>query len=217
MPTWRGTRPPTIGISPATARHTKMPTRVLLSSIFAPSHRACGPKIRLMPENGLSRDHFGFSAFVAKNRPPCAIAATTPTTSTITPIVSDSRNAMRAPIFSTVNMSRVSGDAVIASVVTSRSWICCMPRLVSHRMVIAIISTADQAPRSWVRATWPSLRLCLSFFGVAFSVFSSATAHPLARDLHGRHRLREHLEQALQRVGQHREGQADDEQRQADL
>ena len=69
-PVSRGTSPPTTGIRPTIERQTKNPTSALFSTIFAPSHRACGPKMRLAPLSGLSRDHLGLSALVAKNRPP---------------------------------------------------------------------------------------------------------------------------------------------------
>ena len=61
-----GTRPPTSGTIDLIVIQTRIPTRALLIRILAPSHTACGPKIRLMPLIGLSWDNFGFMRLVAR-------------------------------------------------------------------------------------------------------------------------------------------------------
>jgi hypothetical protein len=152
---------------------TKKPTRALFTSILAPSHRACGPNSRLAPWSGLSRDHFGLSALVAKNSPPWATAPSTLMTSTSRPRHTESSRISRPPSPSRSRALSADGRAIMARVRVSSAWTDSIPLPASRSSIIATTSTAAHGPTSGDRATCPSLRLFFRFWGVACSVFSS--------------------------------------------
>ena len=61
-----GTSPPINGISVLMVLQTSAARTLDLSSILAPSQRACGPKIRLAPLIGFSLPNDGLTALVAR-------------------------------------------------------------------------------------------------------------------------------------------------------
>ena len=157
--------------------YSTAPSAAVLSSALAPSHHPCGPSTFFSPDSGLSRENFGTSSFVAGRRPPCAAAATTPTSMIVRQSGATAVAAPNAASRSRCSASAGSGRAITAGSFSSR--LCA--RAIAERMVIGSTTLAAsrpaQAPRSGVRATVPSWRACFLRCAVGFSVFSPLICH----------------------------------------